>query len=275
MIPYDRYHGTGNDFAIVDATEHVPDRGAFAQALCDRLGVDGVLFLALEDAYTPPRAVMTLFQPDASTADMCGNGARCAARWVAERTGADSVMLDTQAGTRRADVDGETVTVEMGTPRFDPAEVPVLRDDPMVEESLAGYDVTAVHTGVPHAVAFVDDVDDVDVEADAPAIRSHEAFPEGANVTFASRDGDGGYDQRTYERGVEGETASCGTGAVAIAAAARERERTESDVVEVSPPGGDLVVRFPADGTATLVGPVTHEFDGEASTTVERVEPQA
>jgi len=92
---------------------------------------------------------MTLFQPDASTADMCGNGARCAARWVAERTGADSVMLDTQAGTRRADVDGETVTVEMGTPRFDPAEVPVLRDDPMVEESLAGYDVTAVHTGVP------------------------------------------------------------------------------------------------------------------------------
>jgi len=122
---------------------------------------------------------------------------------------------------------------------------------------------------------FVDDVVDVDLDAVAPPLRSHDAFPEGANVTFASRDGDGGYDQRTYERGVEGETASCGTGAVAIAAAARERERTESDVVEVSPPGGDLVVRFPADGTATLVGPVTHEFDGEASTTVERVEPQA
>jgi diaminopimelate epimerase len=205
---------------------------------------------------------MTLFQPDASTADMCGNGARCAARWVAERTGADSVMLDTQAGTRRADVDGETVTVEMGTPRFDPAEVPVLRDDPMVEESLAGYDVTAVHTGVPHAVAFVDDVDDVDVEADAPAIRSHEAFPEGANVTFASPDGDGEFRQRTFERGVEGETQSCGTGAVAIAAVAHRAGRS-GEQVRVRPPGGELHVDL-SGGRATLRGATEQEEGGEA-----------
>ena len=107
MIPYDQYHGTGNDFAIVDARAdergesaerrggskathaHVPDRAAFAEHACATLGVDGVLFLAVEAQYTPPRAVMTLVQPDGSTAAMCGNGARCAARWVAAREGAE------------------------------------------------------------------------------------------------------------------------------------------------------------------------------------------
>ena len=279
-VRYEKYHGTGNDFVVVDAGDYVPDRAAFAERHCDRadgIGADGVLFLALEDRFDPPRVVMTLVQPDGSTAAMCGNGARVAAEWAMERTDASEVMIDTQAGTRHATRDGEYVVIEMGEPRFEPEVVPLADeyDEPMLGDELEGYAVTALNTGVPHAVVFVDDVVDVDLDAVAPPLRSHDAFPEGANVTFASRDGDGGYDQRTYERGVEGETASCGTGAVAIAAAARERERTESDVVEVSPPGGDLVVRFPADGTATLVGPVTHEFDGEASTTVERVEPQA
>jgi diaminopimelate epimerase len=262
MIPYDRYHGTGNDFAIVDATEYVPDRGAFAQTLCSRISVDGVLFLALEAAYTPPRAVMTLFQPDGSTASMCGNGARCAARWVAEETGADAVMLDTQAGTRRAEVAGATVTVEMGRPTFDPTAVPVVSEGPMVEETLAGYDATAVNTGVPHAVAFVDDVDVVDVEADAPAIRNHEAFPEGANATFASREGEDLFRQRTFERGVEGETQSCGTGAVAIAAVAH-RAGLCGQRVRVRPPGGELDVDL-AGGRSTLRGPTEWVADGEA-----------
>ncbi|MFB6071869.1 MAG: diaminopimelate epimerase [Halobacterium sp.] len=262
MIPYDRYHGTGNDFAIVDASNHVPDRGAFAETLCARLGVDGVLFLALETRYTPPRAVMTLVQPDGSTADMCGNGARCAARWVAEQTSADAVMLDTQAGTRRADVDGETVTVEMGAPEFDPAGVPVVSEDAMVRGRIAGYEVTAVNTGVPHAVVFVDDVDDVALEADAPEIRHHGVFPEGANVTFASPDGDGGFRQRTFERGVEGETQSCGTGAVAVAAVAH-REGRCGERVSVRPPGGTLRVDL-SGGRATLRGPTEYEGEGEA-----------
>lgn len=262
MIPYETYHGTGNDFAVVDAANHVPDRAAFAEALCARISVDGVLFLALEDRYTPPRAVMTLVQPDGSTAAMCGNGARCAARWVAERTGAERVMLDTQAGTRRADVTGNDVSVEMGEPTFAPARVPVTRDAPVEREEIADYEVTAVNTGVPHAVAFVDDVESVDVSADAPAIRHHDAFPDGVNVTFASPDGEGGFYQRTFERGVEDETQSCGTGAVAIASVARREERC-GDSVRVRPPGGDLRVAF-SGGRATLVGPTVQEQTGEA-----------
>ncbi|MFC7166516.1 diaminopimelate epimerase [Halospeciosus flavus] len=274
MIPYETYHGTGNDFAIVDAENHVPDRGAFAEQLCADIGVDGVLFLALEDKYSPPRAVMTLFQPDGGTAEMCGNGARCAARWVAERTGSDEVMLDTQAGTRRALVDGEEVTVEMGAVSFHPTRVPLAGDTELVEEVVGGYEVTAVNTGVPHAVAFVDDVDAVDVEEVAPAIRHDERFPEGTNVNFAEVDPDGeGFRQRTFERGVEGETDSCGTGAVAIAAvAARQGHVEHGESVTVSPPGGSLSVTVEEDGEATLTGPTAHEYaDATEETPIRRI----
>jgi diaminopimelate epimerase len=275
MIPFEKYHGTGNDFAVVDAAHHVPDRGRFAERACNPargVGADGVLFCHLEREFRPPRVVMTLVQPDGSTAAMCGNGARCVAAWAAGRTGADEVMIDTPAGTRRAVVpalpgtDGETgaVAVEMERPSFDPGDVPLADDEPLVEANLGGYEVTAVDTGVPHAVAFVDDVADVDVADDAPAIRHHDAFPEGANVTFASRDGDG-FAQRTFERGVEGETDACGTGAVAVAAVARRLGLAAGDV-RVSPPGGDLRVSFDDRGRATLRGPVVREFDGELET---------
>ncbi|EMA47508.1 diaminopimelate epimerase [Halococcus morrhuae DSM 1307] len=269
----EKYHGTGNDFFVIDASEPVADRRALAIELCDsddglavgeRTGADGVLFLALEDGYASPRVVMTLVQPDGSTAPMCGNGARCAAAWAAERTAAETVMVDTQAGTRRATVDdAEGVTVEMGAASFAPDAVPLAGDEPLLDESVEDLSVTAVDTGVPHAVAFVDDVATVDLDALAPPVRHANRFPHGANVTLASPRDDG-FDQRTYERGVEGETRSCGTGAVAIAAVARELGLTERDSVAVRPPGGRLDVRFTARG-ATLAGPTEREFAGSVS----------
>lgn len=267
-VPYEKYHGTDNDFVIVDAHEYVPDRGALAREACNprNLGADGVLFLALEAQYTPPRVVMTLVQPDGSTAAMCGNGARCAAHWAAERTGAPSVMVDTQAGTRHAEIHAggdapDAVTIEMGVPTFDPDRVPVARERPMVEERFGDFAFTAVDTGVPHAVAFVDDIEAVDVEATAPAVRHADAFPQGTNVTFAARRGPAHFAQRTFERGVEGETRSCGTGAVAVAAVAERLGLLESGgPVRVSPPGGDLEIAFTETGAATLHGPVEREF---------------
>jgi diaminopimelate epimerase len=274
MVDVAKYHGTGNDFVVVDADADVPDRRAFAVELCDResgidhpasgrRGADGVLFLALEPAYSPPRIVMTLVQPDGSVAGMCGNGARCAARWAAERTSADEVMIDTPSGTRHADIDGDAVTIEMGAPVFDPEGVPVDRDEPLVEEAVEGLTVTAVNTGVPHAVALVEDVDAVDLDAVAPPVRHADVFPRGTNVTLASPTSEGGLRQRTFERGVEGETRSCGTGAVAVAAVARRLGRIEDGAtVTVSPPGGDLRVTV-EDGNAYLRGPVVFEFEDE------------
>ena len=345
-VRFEKYHGTGNDFVVVDATASVPNRGAFAAAHCDRetgvdraeadaatlaesasdrAGADGALFLALEPTFSPPRIIMTLVQPDGSVASMCGNGARCAAAWAADRLDAEEFMIDTQAGTRRARVDGDEVAIEMGTPSFDPAAVPLAadRDEPLIAESVGDLTVTAVNTGVPHAVAFVDDVhqtpqasdtahrkpkasedvsdervesearqtesdgvsgedggsgsgrpgsdalDDIDLDAVAPAIRRADVFPEGANVTVAARDGDG-FAQRTYERGVEGETRSCGTGAVAVVAAADRLGRVDgADSVRVSPPGGELRVTLPDRGPARLRGPAERSFGGDLPATPE------
>jgi len=293
-VDFEKYHGTGNDFIIVDATDSVPDRSAFAVAHCDRqsgvgsdsdgsIGADGVLFLDLEDRFSPPRIIMTLVQPDGSVAPICGNGARCAAVWAMDRTDAEAVMIDTQAGTRQAMRAADGITVEMGEPTFDPDRLPLAGDrtEPLVEESVEGLTVTAVNTGVPHAVAFVDDIDGVetidavDVESVAPAVRHADAFPAGANVTFAERvdsrrEGVPRFRQRSYERGIEGETEACATGSVAIVAAATRLGLIEStDAVDVSVPGGELQVTRTDRGGLLLTGAVAHEFDGDAAVVVD------
>ncbi|MFB6280539.1 MAG: diaminopimelate epimerase [Haloferacaceae archaeon] len=273
-VPVEKYHGTGNDFVIVDADAvEVPDRAAFAAVHCDRAtgvggertGADGVLFLALDGE----RVGMTLVQPDGSVADMCGNGARCAAAWAARRTGRDEFVVGTPAGDRRAVVRESGVTVGMGRPSFAPADVPLATERELVEADIEGLTVTAVGTGVPHAVAVVDDVDAVPLDEAAPPVRHADVFPEGANVTLAAVAnggvGDGAaFRQRTYERGVEGETMACGTGAVALVAVARKLGLVETPGPHrVSPPGGDLLVIVPDDGPATLTGPVVREFETE------------
>ena len=256
-VPFEKWNGAGNDFVIVDAGEQsVEDEDARALAVreCDReqgIGADGVLLLDPDARADPARVEMTLVQPDGTTAAMCGNGVRCAAKWAADRAGTDEVVVDTPAGARRSTVRGEEVAVEMGTPSFGSP----------IEERVGALTVTAVDTGVPHAVAFVDDVDAVLLAEVAPPIRHHEIFPEGANVTLAAPD-DEGFRQRTYERGVEGETVACGTGAVAVAAVARRRGLVETDEpVPVSPPGGTLTVTLCEDG-ALMEGPVEKEFAG-------------
>ncbi|WP_251343506.1 diaminopimelate epimerase [Haloplanus halophilus] len=283
-VAAEKYHGTENDFLVVDADAPVVDRAAFAATHCDRetgvggerTGADGVLFCSLDPTASPVRVTMTLVQPDGSIAEMCGNGARVTATWAARETGAREVVVETPAGDRRAVVRSGGVTVEMGRPSFDPADVPLTHDHagPLIEADVEGLTVTAVNTGVPHAVAFVEDVDAVDLETLAPPVRHADVFPEGTNVTLASRvDLDDGatagapgapeaYRQRTYERGVEGETLACGTGAVAVVAAAKRTGRLDAEgPIRVSPPGGDLVIVVPDDGPATLTGPVEREFD--------------
>jgi len=291
-VDFEKYHGTGNDFIIVDATDPVPDRSAFATTHCDRqtgvgseidgpTGADGVLFLDLEDRFSPPRIIMTLVQPDGSVAPICGNGARCAAVWAMNRTDADAVMIDTQAGTRRATRAADGITVEMGAPTFEPDRLPLAVDQPLVEEPVEGLTVTAVNTGVPHAVAFVDeidavdDIDAIDIESIAPPVRHADVFPAGANVTVAERvdaerDGVPRFRQRSYERGIEGETEACATGSVAIVAAATRLGLIEStDAVDVSVPGGELQVTRTDRGGLLLTGAVAHEFDGDAAVVVD------
>ncbi len=208
---------------------------------------------------------MRLFQPDGSTAAMCGNGARCAAKWANERTGENIVIVDTPAGERRAEIDEGSVSIEMGRFSFAPEDIPADTSSPVIDRRLGELIITAVNTGVPHAVSFVPDIGAICLEEVAPPIRSADLFPEGTNVSIAEEQS-GEYLQRTFERGVEGETVACGTGAVAIAAVAYKNGAVKpGDKVRIRPPGGELQVVIHEDETALLIGPVTKEFSGDLS----------
>jgi len=267
MTEFTKAHGNGNDFIVVDEWdgERVKDPSAFAGRYCDRrfgVGGDGVLFLRRpEDASNDMR--MVILQPDGGEAEMCGNGARCLVRYAVEEGyvgEGEQVRVETLAGVREAVCEGEQVRVEMGVPSLDADEVPAERA--VVENEVEDLTVTAVNTGVPHAVTFVDNLSDMDVEETAPPVRHADVFPEGANVDFVERDGEA-FRVRTFERGVEAETLACGTGAVAVAAVARRLGKTDEDEVRVEKSGGSLTITFDGDGTAYMRGPAVLVYEGE------------
>ncbi|WP_153952713.1 diaminopimelate epimerase [Halosegnis longus] len=283
MVSVEKWNGTGNDFVIVPGTAPIEDEAHFTKHVCDRetglddvhsrkRGADGVLFLTLHDG-TPPRVEMHHVQPDGSTPAMCGNGVRCAAQWALNRTEAESVIVEPPAGPHPATPTADGIEIEMQQPRFAPAAVPLNRPTPLVAESLGGFDITAVSTGVPHAVAFVDDIADYDLSEVAPPIRHHDIFPEGANVTLAEWVGETELIQRTYERGVEAETDACGTGAVAIGAAAVRTQRVApGTTLSIQPPGGTLAVTVDEE-QVLMAGPVEREFETTLEATRRSVTP--
>jgi len=264
---FTKAHGNGNDFVIIDEWdgERVDEeaKGGFASRYCDRrrgVGGDGVVFLS-RGGSAEAGARMRLFQPDGDAVEMCGNALRCVARFCADRGyfGTDEkFVVETGAGDREVVGDGERATVEMGEPSFGADDVPAARE--VVEDEVAGRTVTAVNTGVPHAVVFVDDTGAVDVEEEAPPVRRAGVFPEGANVDFVETDGEDSYRVRTFERGVEGETRACGTGAVAVAAVAR-RLHDAGDEVRVETRGGTLTAVF--EDRAYLTGDAELVYEGE------------
>ena len=267
MTEFTKAHGNGNDFLIIDEwdSERVHDPSGFAEKYCDRrfgVGGDGVLFLRRpEDASNDLR--MVLLQPDGGEAEMCGNGARCLVRYAVEEGYAqegEEVHVETLAGVREAVCRDDEVRVEMGVPSFDADNVPARRE--IVEEVIEGLEVTAVNTGVPHVVTFVENLDGVNVEEAAPPVRHADVFPEGANVNFVEKEDDA-FRVRTFERGVESETLACGTGAVAVAAVARRLGKTEEDEVRVKTRGGLLTITFDDDGTAYMRGSAVLVYEGE------------
>ena len=267
MTEFTKAHGNGNDFIVVDEWDGdcVDDPSDFAETYCDRrfgIGGDGVLFLRQpEDATNDMR--MVLIQPDGGEAEMCGNGARCLVRYAVEDGYAqegEKVRLETLAGVRESVCEGDEVRVEMGVPSFEADDVPARRE--VVEEVVEGFEVTAVNTGVPHAVTFVEELDGVNVEETAPPVRNADVFPEGANVNFVERDDDA-FRVRTYERGVEAETLSCGTGAVAVAAVARRLGETDEEEVRIETRGGPLTITFDETGAAYMRGPAVLVYEGE------------
>lgn len=214
-IPFYKMSGAGNDFIIIDNRNGIvpaADLPGFARRVCRRkmsVGADGLLLLEASD-----RADFKwrFFNSDGSVAEMCGNGARCAARfaWLTGMTGPD-LSFETLAGIITASVKDDQVSIRMTDP-----ENLVL--DAGLTLSSGDLTYSGVNTGVPHVVLEVDDIENADVFNLGREIRRHPQFaPAGTNVNFITPLEKGLYAIRTYERGVEDETLACGTGNVAAA----------------------------------------------------------
>ncbi|TAJ45731.1 diaminopimelate epimerase [Methanofollis fontis] len=268
QIPFTKLHGNGNDFILIDETAGpvIPDemKADFAAVYCDRrfgIGGDGVLFLLPSESAD---VRMRLFQPDRSEAEMCGNGIRCLAKFAFEAGYmGEKATVETMAGIMAVEMgyngDGYFwATIEMPAPAFTRSTIPATGEGDYKEE-IGPFTVHATNTGVPHAVIFVDDVEAVDVAVAAPPIRRHPTFPNGANVNFVQVTGEASIRIRTFERGIEGETESCGTGATASAAVAHHLGLV-GDEVEVETNGGPLVISL---GERTLMrGPAETVYYG-------------
>ncbi|GIK99788.1 MAG: diaminopimelate epimerase [Alphaproteobacteria bacterium] len=266
-IPFVRMHGAGNDFVLIDdrAGRLHPQRSALAKAVCRRrtgLGGDGLILIGRAPDGSAADFAMTYVNADGNDGEMCGNGARCAARRAAELgLVRDRGAFATPAGLIRASISGSHVTLGMTDP---------VDERPAITLEVDGraFELWYIDTGVPHVVTFVDDLDDLDVETVGRRLRHHPAFaPRGVNANFAEPAGPSRLRARTYERGVEAETLACGTGAVAIALVAFRRGLAASPVTIV-PPGGELVIGFRTDIDArfrdvTLSGPTERIAIGE------------
>jgi len=266
LLPFTKMNGAGNDFVLIDnrSASLSLSREQVAR-LCDRhrgVGADGLL--AVEPAAHGADFRMRYYNADGGEAEMCGNGARCFARFASRLSGAqDRVSFATEAGVIQADLLGESVRLAMSDPHSH-------RPPQSLEVHGRPLEVHFLNTGVPHAVVFVDDLEAVDVLADGAALRYHEAFaPKGTNANFVQIFSPDSIAIRTYERGVEGETLACGTGVCASALLHHLRDGASSPVF-VRVRGGDtLAVSFEDHAGAfrnvTLTGPADFVFDGSIS----------
>lgn len=274
---FSKYHGTGNDFVMIeDRADRLSLSSSLVAALCDRhtgVGGDGVIRIAPSE-----RAdfFMDYWNSDGATAEMCGNGIRCLAKYVYERglTSKSELEVDTRAGVKHLVLDaseGEmrSVRVDMGPPAFERHSIPM--KGPGSERFVGqpfpdagpGYTAAAVSMGNPHLVLVgAEDLGSLDLPRVGPPLEHHPDFPEGTNVEFI-RVEDGVVRARVWERG-SGETMACGTGGCASLVAANVlglagRKGT------VRFPGGDLEIDWADDDRVYLSGPAAFVFDGELS----------
>lgn len=254
--PFLKGHGTENDFVVLpdpDGTVHGDLPAERVRALCDRragIGADGVLrAVRREDGW-----FMDYRNADGSTSEMCGNGVRVFARYLHEHQGEPFPMrVQTRAGVKVLDADGDAFTADMGAPG--------VHGSTSVSVGTRSWPAQHVSMGNPHAVAFVDDLADAGPLLEAPG-HDPEVYPEGVNVEFVVRRGPQHVAMRVHERG-SGETRSCGTGACAVAVAtALADDAPRGTTYRVDVPGGTLHVTWTDDDRVLMTGPAVLVAEG-------------
>jgi len=278
MTEFAKLHGLGNDYIYLNAfTEQIEEYSLaeLARILSDRhfgVGGDGIILIMPSETAD---FRMRIFNSDGSEAEMCGNGIRGLAKYVYEQgmTDKTTITVETDAGVLRValTVRNDLVaaaTVDMGTPRLNRSEIPMLGEpanEPVIDQPLEvngdSFNVTCVSMGNPHCVIFVDDVEHFTVADVGPLIENHELFPERINVEFVSVLGREHVKMRVWERGA-GETLACGTGASASVVAGVLTDRTDRQV-EVELLGGPLRIEWHEDEHVFMTGPITEVFTGQ------------
>lgn len=256
-FPFYKYQGTGNDFVMIDnRNQFFPkDNTALVEKLCDRrfgIGADGLILLE-NDNESDFR--MVYYNSDGNTSSMCGNGGRCIVSF-AKRLG----IIEKETNFIAADGPHHATI-------FDNGNVSLQMKDVGTIDSTAEY--VFLDTGSPHHVQMEDDLENLDVKTLGASIRYSEMYGKaGSNVNFVHQEDDHTFSVRTYERGVEDETFSCGTGVTAVAIAMHAIGKTQSETVNLNTPGGKLSVTFHEhDGKFTdvfLNGPAEFVFKGTA-----------
>jgi diaminopimelate epimerase len=263
MLRFTKMDGAGNDFILIDnrAGDIHLDRSQIAH-LCDRhrgIGADGILLLENPSNHADFR--MRYFNADGGEAEMCGNGARCFARFANKMAGAEGkISFETPAGVITAELAGDLVTLQMTEPTD-------LRLSVRLQIGAEKKIVHFINSGVPHVVVPVAQLGNVDVPREGAAIRYHEMFaPKGANVNFIEKRGADKIAVRTYERGVEDETLACGTGVVASALIFAATENVKGPIGVLARGGDELRVGFEKIDkqfrSVTLTGPAEFVFEG-------------
>lgn len=263
QIEFAKYTGAGNDFILIDNRSGFfpAEDKELIRAMCARrtsIGADGLILLENSDKAD---IKMRYFNSDAGEAEMCGNGARCLIAF-ARRKGLqlNEMTMETMERVLTAHVDGEEISIEMGA-----ATDTELNIDIQIEGET--YRVHYANTGVPHAVMFVDEVDEVDVLGLGRKIRFHERFqPKGANANFVQVTGENSISARVYERGVEDETLASGTGCTASAVISSLVKGVKPPVRVRTRSGGMFTINFSKQGDQisqlTMTGPTRLVYDG-------------
>jgi len=262
MIAFTKMEGCGNDFILIeDMDERLGDLSTLGRALCERttgIGADGLI--VLRTGVKPAAYSVIIINRSGLAAEMCGNGARCVARYaILHGLAPEKHQFHTAAGLISAELDGDQVRIGLSPP----SEAAI---DQRVELDGRSWILDVIDTGVPHAVVWIEQpLDEIDVPRLGSALRHHPIFPKGANINFVARE-NGQLRIRTFERGVEAETQACGTGSAAAALLAQARGLAASPVRVRTRHGEILTVDIDRgrDGPATvhLTGPAKVVFSG-------------
>jgi diaminopimelate epimerase len=259
MINFYKYEGAGNDFIMINNLKGDKNlTPSYIESICDRhfgIGADGVILI---ESSVRADCFMNYYNSDGTLAEMCGNGARCSARFFTEQTNSNlkEISLDTRAGIKNIKInDDGTYSVNMGVPIF------ISDDFPSNSITIEGYNFDCVSMGNPHAVALVEKLDKIDLKSIGPKIENHEFFPNKINVEFVEKISEDYFKVKVWERGC-GITLACGTGACAVYSVLNKKENFNSEIT-LEFPGGKLHLSKNPEGEIILRGPATFSFKGE------------